>query len=240
MKTAIIIPTYNERENVQKLIPQIEATLTQSNLPAHIVIVDDRSPDGTAIEANQLAKTYGNITVVEREAKRGIGSAYKEGFQFALAALECDAVIEMDADFSHDPRYIPSFISKLEEGSDVVVGSRYIEGGGVRNWSLRRRVISKAANKLVRFLLGLPVKDATSGYRAYRSTVLMGTNLSKVRSSSYAFQVEMLYLSKQLGFKVTEIPIIFVDRQLGKSKLGIKEALSFMRYVLRTAIGRII
>ncbi len=234
LKTAIIIPTYNERENLQGLIPQILAVLNASGVDGSIIVVDDSSPDGTGDLANELSAKHGKIIVLTRETKLGIGSAYKDGFRTALS-LGFEGLIEMDADGSHNPRFIPAFVEKLEEGYDLVIGSRYIPGGKIPDWPLKRRIISMATGFFTRFLFGLKTHDPTSGFRAYRATALNNIDLSKVESDGYAFQVEMVALCEKRRFRVCEIPIEFVDRGVGKSKLSGMESLRFMKAVLRLA-----
>lgn len=235
MKVAVIIPTYNEKENIRRLIPKIEAIFKANLIPGNIFVVDDNSPDGTKLEAESLDKVYRNIRVISRSKKMGIGSAYKEGFKHAIK-LGNDIIIEMDADLSHDPRYIPDLLSKLKEGYDIALGSRYIPKGGIRNWSLMRRLVSKGANFLAIKLLRLNVTDVTSGYRAYRRNVLTEINLSKIKSDGYAFQVDMIHNAQKKAFKVGEVPIIFVDRTMGKSKLGKKDIVNFAKFVLSNTL----
>ncbi len=235
LKTAIIIPTYNERENLNALVPQILAVLTASRIDGSIIVVDDSSPDGTGDLARALATQHGRILVLTRKGKLGLGSAYKDGFRTALA-LGFESLIEMDADGSHNPRFLPAFVEKLRAGYDVVIGSRYIPGGTTPHWPLHRRLLSKIAGAVTRVLFGLQTRDPTSGYRAYRASTLRSIDLSKVASDGYAFQVEMLALCEKRRFRVCEIPIEFVDRWIGKSKLGGKEYLRFLHAVLRLAL----
>lgn len=234
LKTAIIIPTYNERENLQDLVLQILAVLNASGVDGSIIVVDDSSPDGTGDLAKELSVKHGRIIVLIREAKLGIGSAYKDGFRKALS-LGFEGLIEMDADGSHNPQFIPAFVEKLEEGYELVIGSRYVPGGKIPDWPLKRRIISKATGFFTRFIFNLKTHDPTSGFRAYSATALNHINLSKVESDGYAFQVEMVVLCEKRRFRVCEIPIEFVDRGVGKSKLSWKESLRFMKAVLRLA-----
>jgi dolichol-phosphate mannosyltransferase len=234
LKTAIIIPTYNERENLQDLVPQILTVLNASGVNGSIIVVDDSSPDGTGDLAKELSAKHGKIIVITRKAKLGIGSAYKDGFRTALS-LGFECLIEMDADGSHNPRFIPAFVEKLEEGYELVIGSRYIPGGKIPDWPLTRRIISKTTGFVTRSLFGLKTRDPTSGFRAYHATALSSIDLSKVASDGYAFQVEMVALCEKRRFRVCEIPIEFVDRWVGKSKLSGMEYLRFMKAVLRLA-----
>ena len=230
MNVSVIIPTYNERENIKELIPEIFRVFEKNRINGNLIVVDDNSSDDTADEVKRLKERY-SIILLKRESKQGIGSAYISGFKEALN-LNPDIIFEMDADFSHDPTYIPEFIEALEN-SDMVLGSRYIKGGGIRNWGLLRRIVSKGANFTARILLGLKVNDVTTGYRAYIREVLQGIDLDKIRSDGYAFQAEMLFKAKEKGFRVREIPIVFVDREKGSSKLSKMEIIKFFVFCLR-------
>lgn len=232
-------PTYNERENLQRLVPEIEAVLSRNHLMGYIVIVDDNSPNGTGELAEQLAKEYSNIIVLHRQAKLGIGSAYREAFQMGLAGLNVNAVLEMDADLSHDPSCIPGLIEKLVKGYDVVVGSRYVEGGGINDWSVVRQLISRGANFLARKLTGVKVNDMTSGFRAYRIGALRSIELGGVTSNGYAFQLETLYRCAKAGLRIAEHPILFSGRVNGKSKLDKVAIIEFVNVLMRIAFNRI-
>jgi len=236
----IVLPTYNERENILKLIPQIEEVCQKNNLSNFIVIVDDNSPDGTGQLADQLAEQYGNIKVLHRPRKSGIGSAYKEGFRIALDELAADVIFEMDADLSHNPEFIPGFIRRLAEGFDAVVGSRYIPGGGIKGWSFYRRLVSSGANFLARLLVGIKIRDVTSGYRAFKADLLRAINYQSVKSEGYAFQIEMIYLCEKAGYRVGEEPIIFIDRKIGRSKLSRREVIRFAGATLRLFLTRLL
>ena len=239
IRVTIVIPTYNEKENIQQLIPKIEAIDEEdARVGMHIIIVDDESPDGTAEEAENFARKYGNITVIRRPGKLGIGSAYKDGFKVAKS-LGCDVLFEMDADLSHDPKFIMDFIEKIFQGYNLVIGSRYIQGGSILGWSFRRRMVSKGANFLARLLLGLDVKDATSGYRAFDSKILEKVDFPSIKSDGYMFQVETIYRCKKAGLKMGETPITFVDRRLGTSKLGLIDVLKFAGGLISLLIDRI-
>lgn len=235
MKVAVVIPTYNEKENIPQLIAEIEEVFSKHSISGYIVIVDDDSPDGTGVVAESLASSYGNIHVIHRTSKLGIGSAYREGFKHAMA-LKCNAVIEMDADLSHNPLLLPAFISQMEKGYSVVVGSRYVKGGSIVGWSLVRRLVSRGANLLARLVLRLSPLDVTSGYRAYHLSVLSRLNLSTIKSDGYAFQVEMIYRAQKERFKIGEIPITFINRKFGRSKLGKKEILGYARFILSSKL----
>lgn len=232
MKSLIVMPTYNERENITAIVEEIVRYAPQVDM----LIIDDNSPDGTGEIADALHERFPQVSTLHRAGKLGLGTAYIAGFQYALEH-GYDLAFEMDADFSHDPRYLPDFLAAAEN-TDLVIGSRYIRGGGTPNWSLLRRFVSGGGNIYARFMLGLPVKDATAGYRCYRTTVLGALDLSAIRSQGYAFQVEMTYQTLRHGFRVSEVPIIFVDRRVGKSKMSRKIFIEAFFYVLRARFGR--
>jgi dolichol-phosphate mannosyltransferase len=215
-KSLIIIPTFNEVENIAKLIHDIKAV--DSNL--HVLVVDDNSPDGTAQRVNMLKQEIDDIYLIEREGKKGLGTAYVAGFKFALQN-GYEYIFEMDADFSHDPKEIPSFIKAMDD-ADLVIGSRYIKGVNVVNWPLSRLLLSYFANQYTRIITGLPVCDATAGYKCIRRNVLQAIDLADIHSGGYSFQIEMNFKAWKKGFRIKEIPIIFIDRALGKSKMSKK------------------
>jgi dolichol-phosphate mannosyltransferase len=217
-QTVVVLPTYNEAEN---LMPMIDALLA---LPVslHVLVVDDNSPDGTGTLADQLAAQHaGQVSVMHRTEKAGLGPAYLAGFERAID-LGADYIIQMDADFSHQPKYIPDLIDKLEQGYDLVIGSRFAPGGGVdQSWSLFRKLLSWFANGVyVRVLLRIPISDATGGFRIWRRETLLGMGMDRVRSNGYVFQVEIAYVAYRLGYRIAEIPIYFPDRERGESKMG--------------------
>ena len=216
MKTLIIIPTYNELENLPRLLPEV----LSKEEGIHILIVDDNSPDGTAAFVEDQMTNNNRIHLIKRPSKQGLGTAYIAGFKFALKN-GYDFVFEMDADFSHDPKEIPRFLDEIKN-SDVVLGSRYINGVNVINWPMRRLLLSSFANFYTRSITGMPVHDATGGYKCFRIKVLQAIDLDKVKSNGYAFQIEISFKAWKKGFKVKEIPIIFVDRVKGKSKMSKK------------------
>lgn len=234
MKCMIVIPTYNEKANLPVLIEEI----FKHQIPFSILIVDDNSPDGTGLIADELAKQYPDrVHVIHRAGKMGLGSAYIEGFKYALK-WGADYIFEMDADFSHDPRYLPDFIEKIKD-YDVVVGSRYVNGISVINWPLSRLVLSLIASQYVRLITGLKLTDTTAGYKCFSRKVLETIDLDAVYSNGYSFQIEMNYRTTQLGFKIGEIPIIFVDRHSGTSKMSghiVREAL-YVVWKLRLGFG---
>jgi dolichol-phosphate mannosyltransferase len=232
MKTLIIIPTYNEAEN---LSPLLQAIFSYAPL-TDVLIVDDHSPDGTGELADSLQKADVRVHVLHRTGKLGLGTAYLTGFKFALAQ-GYDAAFEMDADFSHDPRYLPDFLRAIED-ADVVIGSRYIVGGDTPNWSVLRRLISGTGNIFARLMLGIPVHDCTSGFRCYRRRVLEKIDLDAVQSGGYAFQVELTYHVMMQGFQMVETPIVFKDRRCGKSKMSHAIVLEALTYVLRARLSQ--
>ena len=215
-KTLIVIPTYNEAENIDKLIREIFSI----DSGIHILVVDDNSPDGTARYIKQLQTEYNQLFLVEREKKLGLGTAYIAGFKYALSN-GYDYVFEMDADYSHDPKEIPVFLNAIKD-ADLVIGSRYVKGVNVVNWPLSRLILSLVANKYTRFITGLPLNDSTGGYKCLRRTVLESINLDNIKSGGYSFQIEMNFKIWKKGFRIKEIPIIFIDRTVGKSKMSKK------------------
>ena len=224
-KALVIIPTYNEKENIREIIPEI----LKKDPSINVLIVDDNSPDGTGKIADELANENSRIKVLHREKKAGLGTAYKTGFKYALEN-GYDHIFEMDADFSHDPKYIPHFLEAVEE-VDLVLGSRYISGVNVINWPMSRLLLSYYANVYTRWVTGLPVKDATGGFKCFRREVLEKIDLDKVQSEGYSFQIEMSFRAWKKGFKIKEIPIVFEDRRVGQSKMSKK--------IVREAIWRV-
>lgn len=210
----VIIPTYNEVQNIRDLVP-----LVLSQDPRiDILVVDDNSPDGTAAAVDELMDNEPRLNLIKRDSKMGLGTAYVAGFRFALKA-DYDLIFEMDADFSHDPAEIPNFISNLDD-NDLVIGSRYIKGVNVINWPISRLILSWLANLYTRIVTGLSVKDATSGYKCFKRKVLESIDLDTIHSDGYAFQIEMDYKAWKNGYRILEIPIVFVDRNVGISKMN--------------------
>ena len=216
MKTLIIIPTYNELENLPKLLPAV----LSKDISINVLIVDDNSPDGTSAFVEKEMKNNDRIHLLKRSSKQGLGTAYIAGFKYALKN-GFDLIFEMDADFSHDPNEIPKFLEEIKN-SDLVLGSRYITGVNVINWPMRRLLLSWFANLYTCAITGMSVHDATGGYKCFRKEVLQAIDLDKVTSNGYAFQIEMTFKAWKKGFRVKEIPIIFVDRVKGKSKMSKK------------------
>jgi dolichol-phosphate mannosyltransferase len=215
MNIAVIIPTYNEKNNIEKLASRIFG-LGISDLG--IVVVDDNSPDGTGEILREMKKSHQNLDVIHRDKKRGLGTAYIEGFNRALEG-GAEYIFEMDADFSHDPEMLPVFLKELDK-FDLVVGSRYKGGIRIINWPLRRLMLSILANKYTRLVTGMKLTDATSGFKGYRRRVLEAIDLGRVRSNGYSFQIEMKYRAHKKNFSISEVPIVFVDRHSGSSKMS--------------------
>jgi dolichol-phosphate mannosyltransferase len=221
-RALVIIPTYNEKENIRSIV---ELALSQAPI-LDVLVVDDNSPDGTPTIVGEMAKVDPRVHLLSRPGKLGLGTAYIAGFKWGLER-QYAYLIEMDADFSHDPREIPNMLKAIQQ-ADLVLGSRYINGVRVVNWPLRRLFLSKGASYYVRIVTGLPVNDPTGGFKCFRRRVLETIGLDEVRSNGYGFQVEMTYKAWMKGFRVCEIPITFVDRYAGKSKMSgniIREAL---------------
>jgi len=214
MKALVIIPTYNERENLIELLGMIFAL----GLPVEVLIVDDNSPDGTGALANEMAAADPRVHVLHRPGKMGLGSAYVAGFKYVLDR-DYDAAFEMDADFSHNPESLPEFLRELET-ADLVLGSRYLHGVTVVNWPLTRLILSYAANVYSRVVTGMNIKDATGGFKCFRRQVLEAIDWSRVKSDGYGFQIEINFKAYRKGFRIKEIPILFVDRRAGVSKMS--------------------
>jgi len=210
----LVLPTYNEAENIEALVEAARAKLPAS---AQVLIVDDGSPDGTGAIADRLAGCHDNVSVLHRQVKEGLGPAYIAGFRHALAA-GAGLVLEMDSDFSHDPAYLPRLLEAARR-ADVVLGSRYVPGGGVSDWGPLRKAISRGGSAYAKLILGVDVEDMTGGFKCFRREVLETIDFDSVQARGYAFQVEMTYRAIRAGFKVVEVPIVFRDRQAGSSKM---------------------
>lgn len=236
LQIAVIVPTYNEQENIEALVAQLLA------LPAavHVIVVDDNSPDGTGAIADRLAaENNGLVGVIHRAGKLGLGTAYIAGFKRALAE-GADLICTMDADFSHNPRYVPAMVDKTGQGYDLVIGSRYVRGGGTSGCTFDRKLLSWGANAFARTMLGLRVHDTTAGFRCYRCEVLGEMDLDGIRASGYSFLIEMLYRVQRRGWRVGEVPIVFENRRLGISKISKTEIVRAMHTVLHLAWGRLV
>ena len=228
----IVMPTYNEAANIEAIARAVGAELERSvGRDYRLLVVDDNSPDGTGEIADKLAAELEWLEVLHRPGKQGLGHAYLAGFAHALSA-GAELLIEMDADFSHDPRFLPDLIEAARD-ADLVLGSRYIAGGGVRNWGLMRRAVSRGGGWYARAVLGVPVHDLTGGFKCIRREVLEAIELDTIRAEGYGFQIEVTYRALRAGFKVVEIPIVFADRQAGASKMSTQIALEAMLLVPR-------
>jgi dolichol-phosphate mannosyltransferase len=225
----VVVPTYNERDNIQRLVGDV---LSQGD-GIQVLVVDDNSPDGTGEIVDRMAADDPRIHVIHRTGKLGLGSAYREGFKYALEQ-GAEYIVEMDADFSHDPAMLPVFLNKIKE-YDLVIGSRYLNGVSVVNWPIRRLILSYCASVYTRMITGLTISDCTGGFKCFRRKVLESIDLDKIRSDGYSFQIEMNYRCVERGFRVGEIPIIFIDRHAGSSKMSkriVREAV-FMVWKLK-------
>jgi dolichol-phosphate mannosyltransferase len=228
----LVIPTYNEAENVGPIVHAVAAQMAEIAPGEHrILIVDDNSPDGTGTLADRLAEEIETVEVLHRGSKDGLGRAYIAGFELALAG-GAELVVEMDADFSHDPRHLSALIAAAED-SDLVLGSRYVPGGAVQNWGVTRKLISRGGSMYARIVLGIKVRDLTGGYKCIRRQVLETIDLGSLRADGYVFQIEVTYRAIRSGFRVREVPILFVDRRMGASKMSGMIALEAMLLVPR-------
>ena len=227
----VVIPTYNERENLGAIVLAIREQLPQASL----LIIDDNSPDGTGTIADSLAARLGHMEVLHRSGKLGLGTAYIEGFRYALRH-DFTCVFEMDADFSHDPRHLPQLLEAIER-YDLVIGSRYVPGGTTPDWKRIRKIISTGGNVFARNLLALPVQDCTAGFKCYRRELLAAMDLDRINLQGYAFQIETVYQTIRGGYRVGEVPIVFPDRQLGRSKMSRNIVLEAFSYVIRRRLG---
>lgn len=214
MKSIIIVPTYNEKENIAEIVPAIFEKTPQS----HILVVDDNSPDGTAEVVHQMQKQFPNLHILSRAGKEGLGKAYLAGFQWALDR-GYEFIVEMDADFSHRPEDLVNLL-KAGETNEFVIGSRYTAGGGTENWTLLRKMISRGGSLYSRMILGFPIRDWTGGFNGWQAKVLQAIDLPTIRSNGYSFQIELKYKAAKKGFKFKEVPIQFADRKAGQSKMS--------------------
>ncbi len=228
----VIIPTYNEAENLEP----ITAAVLAAEPRVDILVVDDNSPDGTGLIADRLAGQNPRIRVLHRAKKEGLGKAYLHSFRWALDE-GYQYVIEMDADFSHDPRYLPTLLDEAMAGTDLVLGSRYVDGGGTLNWGPARRAISRGGSLYARSILGVRIRDLTGGFKCFRRAVLEAIDLGAVRSSGYAFQIELTYRALKAGFRIKEVPIVFEDRRVGQSKMSRKIFLEALTMVWKLKLS---
>ncbi|MEJ7817830.1 MAG: polyprenol monophosphomannose synthase [Thermoleophilaceae bacterium] len=218
----LVLPTYNEAENLEDVVRAALPQLAGSGLEHHVLVVDDNSPDGTGRIADRLCTEHPEVGVLHRAYKQGIGPAYVAGFQHALAQ-GADLLMEMDSDFSHDPADLPRLIAAARE-ADLVLGSRYVPGGGVTDWGWGRRMVSRGGSLYAQLILGIPVHDLTGGFKCFRRSVLEHLDLSQVGTDGYGFQIEVTYRAVQAGFRVQEVPIVFRDRRVGASKMSARIA----------------
>ncbi|MDA8266525.1 MAG: polyprenol monophosphomannose synthase [Actinomycetota bacterium] len=235
VRVLVVLPTYNEAANIATVLERVALALPE----ASILVVDDNSPDGTGDIVEKAAVRSEQISLLRREAKSGLGSAYRAGFRWGLER-DYDVVVEMDSDFSHDPDSLESLLAPIAEGFEVSIGSRYVPGGSIPNWTLSRRLLSRGGNLYANLLLGLGVADSTAGFRAYAATVLRRIDIDSVRADSYGFQIEMTYLSLQAGARITEVPIKFVDRALGESKMSTYTVVEALVLVSWLALQRLV
>jgi len=215
VRTLIVLPTFNEADNIVEVLQKLRAVVPE----ASVLVVDDSSPDGTADLVEEVAEEIGDVSVMRRPAKSGLGSAYRDGFRHGLAA-GYDVMVEMDSDLSHDPAALPSLLAAAADGAALALGSRYIPGGSIPDWSWHRRALSRWGNRYAAAVLGIDVNDATSGYRAYRAEALAGIDFHTVQADGYGFQVEMAYRVLASGGRIVEVPISFTDRVRGESKMS--------------------
>ena len=232
MSVLVIVPTYNERDNIRPIVSAVRAH------GYDVLVVDDGSPDGTGEIADELAQADGGVHVVHRATKEGLGPAYAAGFAHGLA-MGAEILCEMDADFSHDPVDLPRLVAAVRNGADLAIGSRYVEGGGTDGWPWHRIAISRGGNRYASMMLGLHVADATAGFRAFRDTTLRKVDPSTCEASGYGFQVEMAWRTEQAGLTVLEVPITFRDRRYGESKMSGRIAAEAMVLVTKWGFGRL-
>lgn len=226
----VLMPTYNERENISSIVEEVLRTA-----PVDMLIIDDNSPDGTGSVADAIAEKEPRVQVLHRPGKQGLGKAYLDGFRWALSK-DYEYIFEMDADFSHQPRYLPEFLREIKR-NDLVLGSRYVRDGGVSNWPLHRQLISRGGSLYARTILGVSINDVTGGFKCFRREVLEAIDLDSIASTGYGFQIEMTYRTIQKGFRVKEIPITFYERNAGKSKMSSGIVLEAVGMVWKLRLG---
>ena len=241
MRVVVCLPTYNERDNLGPMVRALDDVVRRHELDARVLVIDDSSPDGTGELADGLTGEFRFLSVLHRPKKDGLGPAYLAGFVWALAT-DADRIVEMDCDFSHDPEDLPRLLAATEN-ADLALGSRYMKGGGTRNWSMARRAVSRFGSVYARILLGVEVRDLTSGFKCFRRSVLEAIGLERVSTKGYAFQIETTYRALRVGCRVVEVPIVFSEREAGKSKMSRAIVLEAMAKVpalrLRALLGRL-
>jgi glycosyltransferase involved in cell wall biosynthesis len=231
MRTLVVLPTYNEASNIVEVLRRLREAVPD----AGVLVVDDASPDGTAAIVEEQATLLGDVRVLRRPAKSGLGSAYRDGFNLGMDE-GADILVEMDSDLSHDPADLPSLLAAVAHGADLAIGSRYVPGGRIPNWSWHRTMLSRWGNRYAAGALGLAVNDSTSGFRAYRATALKAIDLSEVHADGYGFQIEMTYRLVRRGGRVVEVPIAFVDRVRGRSKMSNRIVIEALVLVTKWAV----
>ncbi|MCP8320147.1 MAG: polyprenol monophosphomannose synthase [archaeon] len=232
-RIAVLIPTYNERDNISLLIDEVFKNLSYEDYDSHIIVIDDSSPDGTGYLVKNIAEVNDHVHLISRAGKYGLGSAYMDGLRWSCSNLSPDIFIQMDADFSHPPYHLPNLVRGILEGYDVIIGSRYVEGGGSTSWSWHRKLISKVANLMVRLILRIKEKDATSGFRALSKKAVNSLLNFTLSSKGYSYQIESLFLYSKLGLSIKEVPILFLGRKKGRTKLSISDIMSFVYLLIR-------
>lgn len=233
MPVAVVLPTYNEVENIERLLGELRRIVPD----ARLVVVDDSSPDGTGEVAERCARELGSIDVVHRAAKDGLGNAYRFAFRRVIDE-GFDVVVTMDSDFSHDPHVIPTMLARIDVGADAVIGSRYVPGGGTRDWPLHRRLLSRWGNVYTGWILGVRARDCTSGFRVYRTSALSAIDPDSTRADGYAFLTELVVRLSRLGARIDEVPIVFVDRRYGTSKMSSRIVIESMLLVTRWGLAQ--
>jgi dolichol-phosphate mannosyltransferase len=229
VRVVVCLPTYNERDNLEPMVRALDEVISRHELDARVLVIDDSSPDGTGELADRLTGSFRFLSVLHRPKKEGLGPAYLAGFVWALAA-DADRIVEMDCDFSHDPEDLPRLVAATDN-TDLALGSRYVEGGGTRNWGLGRRAVSRFGSFYARALLGVEIRDLTGGFKCFRRSVLEGIGLERISTKGYAFQIETTYRAVKKGFRVVEVPIVFSEREAGTSKMS--------RGIVLEAIGKV-
>ena len=241
MRVVVCLPTYNERDNLEPMVRALGDVVRRHELDARVLVIDDSSPDGTGELADRLTGEFRFLSVLHRPKKEGLGPAYLAGFVWALAT-DADRIVEMDCDFSHDPEDLPRLIAATDN-ADLALGSRYVEGGGTRNWGVGRRAVSRFGSCYARILLGVGTRDLTGGFKCFRRSVLEGIGLERISTKGYAFQIETTYRALRVGSRVVEVPIVFSEREAGKSKMSrgiVLEAVAKVPALrLRALMGRL-